>query len=223
LSARAAINQRPVRLPLGPTGFARVTSVSRETLERLTAYVDLLGQWNRRINLVSANTMGDIWRRHILDSAQLYPLLPPRTRILVDLGSGAGLPGLILAIMGIAEVHLVESDQRKSAFLREAIRITAAPAAVHAQRAETVAPFFADAVVARALADLSELIDITEKFRNTRTLCLFLKGKSAADELATARQSWDMNAETIPSVTEPGAAILKLAALKRRSPQVLSP
>jgi 16S rRNA (guanine527-N7)-methyltransferase len=223
LSARAAINQRPVRLPLGPTGFARVTGVSRETLERLTAYVELLGQWNRRINLVSANTMGDLWRRHILDSAQLYPLLPPRTRILVDLGSGAGLPGLVLAIMGITEVHLIESDQRKSAFLREAIRITEAPATVHAQRIESVPPFFADAVVARALADLSQLIDISEKFRNARTVCLFLKGKSAAEELALTEQSWNMSAETIQSVTEPGAAILKLAALRRRASEALIP
>jgi 16S rRNA (guanine527-N7)-methyltransferase len=223
LNARAAINQRPVRLPLGPVGFARVTSVSRETLERLTAYVELLGQWNRRINLVSGNTMGDIWRRHILDSAQLYPLLPPRTRSLVDLGSGAGLPGLVLAIMGIAEVHLVESDQRKAAFLREAIRITEAPATIHAQRIETVPPFFADAVTARALADLSQLIEISQKFRNARTLCLFLKGKSVAEELAGAEQSWNMEAETIPSVTEPGAAILKLSALKRRPAPALAP
>lgn len=218
-----AINQRPVRLPLGPVGFARVTSVSRETLERLTAYVNLLGQWNRRINLVSANTMGDIWRRHILDSAQLYPLLPPRTRILIDLGSGAGLPGLILAIMGIAEVHLIESDQRKAVFLREAVRITGASATIHAQRIESIPPFIADAVTARALADLSQLIEISEKFRNARTLCLFLKGKSAADELAVAEQSWNITAETIPSVTEPGAAILKLTALKRRAAPALTP
>ena len=85
-------------------------------MARLEAYVALLAAWNRRINLVGANTLGDVWRRHILDSAQLFPLLPEKTRIVVDLGSGAGLPGLVLAVMGVPEVHLIESDQRKAAF-----------------------------------------------------------------------------------------------------------
>src|SRR5580698_1274690 len=101
--SRLDVNVRPVRLPLGPTGFARVTGVSRETLDRLVAYVELLELWNRRINLVGRNTIGDIWRRHILDAAQLYPMLPARTKVLVDLGSGAGLPGLVLALMGVPE------------------------------------------------------------------------------------------------------------------------
>src|SRR6185437_9960598 len=116
--APMAANARPVRLPLGATGFVRVSGVSRETLDKLAAYVDLLAQWNRRINLVGANTMGDVWRRHILDCAQLAKHLPRHTRVVVDLGSGAGLPGLILAAIGVPEMHLVESDLRKAAFLR---------------------------------------------------------------------------------------------------------
>jgi hypothetical protein len=104
---------------LTPGQFQAQTGVSRETLARLETYVELLTSWNRRINLVGPNTIGDIWRRHILDSAQLFPLIPPAARRLVDFGSGAGLPGLILAIMGVPEVYLVESDQRKIAFMRE--------------------------------------------------------------------------------------------------------
>src|SRR6185437_12394358 len=103
-SLERPVNDRPVRTALGRDGFARLVPVSRETLERLEAYVALLAAWNRRINLVGASTMGDPWRRHILDSAQLVAHLPPRARVLVDLGSGAGLPGLVLAILGVPEV-----------------------------------------------------------------------------------------------------------------------
>lgn len=214
MSARALINQRPVRLPLGPTGFARVTNVSRETLDRLVAYVELLGAWNSRINLIGRSTMGDIWRRHILDSAQLYPLLPARTRVLLDIGSGAGLPGLVLSVMGIAEVHLVEADQRKAAFLREAVRVTGAPASIHAERVEKMPGFFVDAITARAVADLGQLIEISKKFRSRQTLCLFLKGESAGEELAAAQQRWRMKATSLPSRSDPGGTILKLEAIE---------
>lgn len=216
MSVRAAINQRPVRVALGATGFARLTNVSRETLERLQAYVALLTAWNARINLVGRNTMGDIWRRHILDSAQLFPLLPARTRILVDLGSGAGLPGLILAVMGVAEVHLVESDLRKAAFLREAVRVTGVNASIHADRIENVPAFFADAITARALASLDQLIDISAKFRTARTVSLFLKGASAHDELAAAQARWRMQSSVLPSRSDPSGAIVRLEAIEPR-------
>lgn len=212
-------NVRPVRLPLGATGFARVSGVSRETLSRLSAYVDLLEQWNRRINLVGRNTMGDVWRRHILDAAQLYPLLPPRTRVVVDLGSGAGIPGLILAAMGVSEVHLIESDQRKAAFLREAFRVMDVPAIIHPERIEKVPHFAADAVTARALADLGELLDLSEKFLTPRTLCLFLKGASFEEELAAAQALWAMKIERFPSRSDPTGSILKLEGLRRGTAQ----
>jgi len=211
-----AVNQRPVRLPLGPVGFARISGVSRETLDRLSAYVELLSVWNRRINLVGRNTMGDLWRRHILDSAQLYPLLPPRTRVLVDLGSGAGLPGLVLAAMGVAEVHLIESDQRKAAFLREAVRVMEVPAVVHPERIEKIAPIAADAVTARALADLSQLIEFAEKFINSRTLFLFLKSSGVESELAAARARFTMQEELVPSRSDPAGVIVKLNAVARK-------
>jgi len=217
MKVRAAMNTKPIRLPLGPTGFARVTGVSRETLERLQTYVGLLEQWNRRINLVGRNTMGDVWRRHILDSAQLLPLLPARTRVLVDLGSGAGLPGLVLAIMGVPEVHLVESDQRKAAFLREAMRVTGTPAILHVERAEKLAGIAADVVTARALASMSELLDLAANVMGARSLGFFLKGETAAEELEAARAEWDFAAELIPSRAEPAASIVKLQGLRRRA------
>src|SRR5215469_10920571 len=120
--------------PLTPERVGEQLNVSRETLARLETYVQLLMAWNRRINLVGPRTLRDVWRRHILDSGQLLALMPPKARVLVDLGSGAGLPGLILAILGVPEVHLLESDGRKCAFLREAARVTEATVTVHAQR-----------------------------------------------------------------------------------------
>lgn len=213
--APAAVNLRPVRLPLGAQGFARLANVPRETLDRLAIYVDLLGQWNRRINLVSGNTMGDVWRRHILDCAQLFKLLPRRTQTLTDLGSGAGLPGLILAAMGVPDVHLIESDLRKAAFLREAARLMGVAVTIHPERIERVAGFAADAVVARACAPLPQLIEYAEKFVSERTLCLFLKGEAAADELAAAGASWAMTAELVPSLSDPTGTIVKLSGLRR--------
>ena len=208
-------NVRPVRLPLNPTGFARISGVSRETLAKLIAYVELLSQWNRRINLVSANTMGDIWRRHILDCAQLAKYLPRQARVVADLGAGAGLPGLVLAAMGVPDMHLVESDLRKSAFLREAARIMDVAVALHPERIEKVAAFPADAVVARACAPLDQLIDYSEKFLSPKTVCLFPKGENAAEELATAEASWCLTSETIPSLSDPSGVILKLSAISR--------
>ncbi|HWE74163.1 MAG TPA: 16S rRNA (guanine(527)-N(7))-methyltransferase RsmG [Stellaceae bacterium] len=215
MMAPITANVRPVRLPLGPTGFARVSGVSRETLDKLTSYVELLSQWNRRINLVSANTLGDVWRRHVLDCAQLAKHLPRQTRVAVDLGAGAGLPGLILAAMGVPEMHLVESDLRKSAFLREAARIMDVAVTLHPERIEKVAAFPADAVVARACASLDQLIDYSEKFVSPKTVFLFLKGETAGAELAAARAAWSLTAETIPSLSDPSGVILKLSAISR--------
>jgi 16S rRNA (guanine527-N7)-methyltransferase len=203
---------RPVRAALGPVAFARLTGVSRETMDRLVAYVELLAAWNQRINLIGRNTMSDVWRRHILDSAQLYKLLPIRARVLVDLGSGAGLPGLVLGAMGVPEVHLIESDQRKCAFLREAARLIGVPAQIHAQRIEDASPIAADAVTARALAPVDQLIELSKKFVTLRTVCLFLKGDSVAAELEAARAAGPLDAELLPSVSDPSGRIVRIEA-----------
>ncbi len=209
------MSERPTRLPLGREGFAKLSNVSRETLERLSLYVDLLIAWNRRINLVGRDTVGDVWRRHILDSAQLHPHLPPAARVLVDLGSGAGLPGLILALLGMPEVHLIESDTRKAAFLREAIRVTGAAATIHACRAERVKPFPADVVTARALAPLTELLGFAEAFLAPRTICIFPKGRTAGDELTEAAKAWKMRVQRLPSLSDPSGSLLHLENIAR--------
>jgi 16S rRNA (guanine527-N7)-methyltransferase len=201
--------------PLTPAAFQTQTGVSRETLDRLQAYAELLTAWNRRINLVGPRTIADLWRRHILDSAQLFPLIPARARILVDLGSGAGLPGLILAIMGVPEAHLVESDQRKIAFLREAARVTRTPVILHPNRIEKAAPIRADLVTARALAPLVDLLDHAEHFRDTHSILLFLKGQGVSEELTQAGKGWTMSATLHPSVTDPSGTILRLEQVTR--------
>ena len=204
------VNDRPVATRLTPEGFTKVAGVSRETLERLQAYVALLTAWNRRINLVGPNTIGDIWRRHILDSAQLMPLLPEAARVVVDIGSGAGLPGLVLAILGVPEVHLIESDQRKAAFLREAQRVTGASVTIHAQRAERLPPIPADVIVARAVAPVDNLLLMVDKFRKPHTICLFLKGKGVEEELAHLPPALQMKARILPSRSDPTGRILRL-------------
>ncbi|MDE1931605.1 MAG: 16S rRNA (guanine(527)-N(7))-methyltransferase RsmG [Alphaproteobacteria bacterium] len=191
-------------------GFAKLVAVPRETLDRLQAYVALLTAWNRRINLVGANTIGDVWRRHILDSAQLMPLLPDGTRVVVDVGSGAGLPGLVLAMLGVPDVHLVESDQRKAAFLREAQRVTGTSVTIHSQRAERMAPIAADAIVARAVAPVDNLLLMVDKFRKPHTICLFLKGKGVEEELTHLPLALKMKAQILPSRSDPTGRILRL-------------
>jgi len=207
--------RRPTRVPLGAGGFAKLTNVSRETLDRLDQYVALLTAWNRRINLVGPDTIGDIWRRHLLDSAQLFPMIPRQARVLIDLGSGAGLPGLILAIMGVPNVHLVESDARKAVFLREALRVTETTATVHARRLDRVSPLVADVVTARALASLPELLEISEAFRGPETICLFLKGRSVAEELTEAERAWTMHINRTPSLSDPSGCVLRLERIAR--------
>jgi 16S rRNA (guanine527-N7)-methyltransferase len=198
-----------------PVEFAAETGVSRETLARLAAYADLLTAWNQRLNLVGRGTVADLWRRHFLDSAQLHPLLPAGARTLVDLGSGAGFPGLVLAIMGGPHVHLIESDQRKAVFLREAIRVTQAPATVHATRIEAAPPLTADVVTARALAPLDALLDLAGRFVRPHTVCLFLKGRAAGDELTLAAKRWKMSADLLPSRSDPTGVILRLDHIER--------
>lgn len=214
---RPSVNDRPTRTALGRDGFQRVFDVSRETLARLEAYVALLKAWNRRINLVGATTLGDPWRRHILNSAQLLPHVPDKARVLVDLGSGAGLPGLVLAILGVPEVHLVESDQKKAVFLREAVRITGAPATVHAMRAERL-KIAADVVTARAVAPLPDLLALAEPFLGPRSVCLFLKGRTVREELTLAEKSWKMRPRLLPSTSDPGGTLLILEAIARNPP-----
>jgi 16S rRNA (guanine527-N7)-methyltransferase len=200
---------------LDAEGFAALTGVSRETLARLEAYAALLAQWNQRINLVSRDSLRDPWRRHFLDSAQLLPYVPASTRSLVDLGSGAGFPGLVLAILGASGVELIESDARKCAFLREAARIADAPVTVRHARIEAVPSRSFDVVTARACAPLDRLLLMAQRFIAPDTICLFLKGERAAEELTAARPGWTMTAACHPSRADPRGVILKLEQIAR--------
>ena len=201
--------------PYGPESFLQDTHVSRETLDRLRAYADLLGVWNKKINLIGKSTAPDLWRRHMLDSAQLYPLIPKATKTLLDIGSGAGFPGLVLAIMGVPGVHLVESDQRKAAFLREAARIASAPVAVHTARVEALKPFPVDVVTARALAPLSDLLAWAAPFLTENSRCIFPKGQNVEAELTQAHKMWTMNVDQRPSRTDPQSVIVCIGEVRR--------
>ncbi len=206
----------PPERPLDAAGFARLIPVSRETLARLEALLALLGRWQRRINLVGVASMADPWRRHILDSAQLFRYLPAPDVRLLDLGSGAGFPGLVLAIMGVREVHLVESDRRKATFLREAARETGGDhARIHVARIEELEPFPVDVVTARALAPLPRLLELAAPFFGPRTLGLFLKGRNLDAELTAARRHWRMQVEIEPSLSSPEGRILILREVAR--------
>lgn len=196
--------------PLTPEGFAAAANVSRETLSRLAAYVDLLRRWQARINLVSPASLGDVWRRHVLDSAQVFPLIEPKAVRLYDIGSGAGFPALVLAILGVADVHLIESDRRKIEFLREAARITGTRITLHPTRAETLAPGDGDFVTARGCAALPELLALARPLLKPSGVCLFLKGATAAQELTDARKRWTMQVNEKESLTDPKGVILRL-------------
>ena len=191
--------------------------VSRETLARLTDYLDILRHWQRAINLVGRTTLDDPWRRHILDCAQLMPHLPPEPARIVDLGSGAGLPGLILAILGRSEVELVDSDRRKAQFLREAARRVGVRVRVHTERIERLGDLSADVITARALAPLPDLLDLAAPLIGPHTVCLLHKGRQGHDELTNARKSWMMSAQTIQSLSDPSAIVLKLWGIGRAS------
>jgi 16S rRNA (guanine527-N7)-methyltransferase len=202
--------------PLSPEEFAAEAGVSRETLARLEAYAELLTQWNERINLAGRESLHDAWRRHFLDSAQLLPFIPEGSQSLIDLGSGAGFPGLVLAILGVPGVELVESDARKCAFLREAARIAEAPVAIRNTRIEALAPQSVDIVTARGCAPLDKLLVLAQGFTGPQTTCLFLKGERAAEELTAARRAWTMTASLHPSRSDPRGVIVALEQIARR-------
>ncbi|HTH17247.1 MAG TPA: 16S rRNA (guanine(527)-N(7))-methyltransferase RsmG [Magnetospirillum sp.] len=198
-----------------PEQFQAKTGVSRETLDRLTAYAELLVKWQARINLVGPDTIPNLWERHFLDSAQVFPILPQPIHRLVDMGCGAGFPGLVLAVMGVPDVHLIESDARKCAFLREAARVTGTSVTIHNARIEAVEPLGADVVTARALAPLEKLLGWAERHLLPEGHCVFLKGRGVEDELTTASKEWNITFERFPSQTDSLAAILHLKEVRR--------
>jgi len=207
-----------------PGDFQVATGCDAAALARLDTYAALIARWQKAINLVAANTLPDLWQRHFLDSAQLLALAPPETRRWLDLGSGGGFPGLVIAALGMETVHLVESDQRKATFLREAARAMGlAGVAVHVQRIEAVDPAALHAAMggppqvisARALAPLTDLLPLARRLGGPETLYLFPKGRQAGDELTEARRYWTIPVlELLPSRTDPAARILRIRGME---------
>lgn len=202
-----------------PQDFQKFTGVSRETLARLEIYAAMLEKWQKAINLVGPATLPDLWRRHMLDSAQLFPLIPSEARRLADLGSGAGFPGLVLAIMGAPDVQLIESDQRKCTFLDAVARETGTRITIHRKRLEDCAGLNADVITARALAPLDKLLNYARPLASKSAICLFLKGQTADTELTEAKSVWYIEGEIQPSATHSDASILILRRFEKEGPQ----
>jgi 16S rRNA (guanine527-N7)-methyltransferase len=204
-------------MSFGPEEFTSQTGVSRETLARLKAYADLLADWNTRHNLVAKSTLPDLWHRHLLDSAQLAPMIPDGARTLADLGSGAGFPGLVLAAMRpeIA-VTLHEATTKKCAFLQAAAERMGIKVAVRNARLEDLPPQPFDVITARALAPLPQLLTYAYPFTAPNSVCLFLKGQNVGSELTEAHKYWNMQVSQAPSQTEPSAAIVAVRELGPR-------
>lgn len=184
-------------------------------VNKLQVYAQLLVKWQKSINLVGPDTIPSLWRRHFLDSAQLFPLLPHPVHRLVDMGSGAGFPGLVLAILGVPDVHLIESDARKCAFLREVARVTETSVTIHNCRIEKVPPLGAEVVTARALASLDKLLAWAEPHLLPEGHGFFLKGRGAEDELTQAAKDWNIAAQRIPSLSDSSGLVLHLKEVRR--------
>lgn len=194
-------------------------NVSRETFERLDTYVGLVKRWNPKINLVSRNSLEEIWSRHIMDSIQVFRCAD-RFKTWVDLGSGGGFPGMVCAIMALEEkpgssFQFIESDQRKCAFLRNVARECGVKCTVTSKRIEHVETLDADIVSARALADLKTLLSFCNRHLDENGTALLPKGASWKKELAEAQEEWKFDAEPITSLTEPQAVILKIKGVSR--------
>jgi len=185
--------------------------LTRPAEPALRAYAELLGRWTAKINLVSRGDEGQIWQRHVLDSLRLLPLIPAGTARAIDLGSGAGLPGLVLAAASGIAFDLVEADRRKATFLSEAQRVTGAPVMVHCARIEAVALLPAPLVTARALAPLDVLLGLAAPFLAPGGMALFPKGVRAAEEIEAARRLWRFELDMAGTAASPILVVRELS------------
>jgi len=221
----APMTAKAVPQPADRARAFSLTPVSRETEERLGRFVDLLLTWQKTTHLIAPSTVPTLWTRHVADSLQLLDLAPS-ARVWVDLGTGGGFPGLVIACalagMPGAQVHLVESNQKKAAFLREAVRVTGAPAIVQAMRIEKFVADFADqggpveVVTARALLPLKSLLSQCFPIISRGALGLFPKGQDVDAELTQAAKYWNIRCTLVPSRTDSLARIAMVRALERR-------
>jgi 16S rRNA (guanine527-N7)-methyltransferase len=198
--------------------FQKIFPVSHETIHRLDLYADILTDWQQRMNLVAPSTLPHLWQRHFFDSAQLFALLPERAHSLVDIGAGAGFPGMVLAILAAGSgrpltVHLIEATKKKAAFLTMLATELNVDVTVHPVRAETLKGVTADIVTARAVTELADLFRLGQSFKQPGTVYLFLKGEKAAEELAKAQQHWHFTYRAVPSRSDARGKILLIEKL----------
>ena len=194
-------------------------NASQTVQSKLNTYVALLEEWQGKMNLVSDSTLPVVWTRHILDSAQVERYLTPSDRVILDLGSGAGFPALVLAILDESQsrtVHLVESDGKKCSFLQAVADACGLQVVIHNERIEKMTVFKADVITARALAALDKLVGYAKPFIGERTRCLFLKGKKADEELKLCAKKFVFAVEKHPSITSDEGRILCLTGVKKK-------
>jgi 16S rRNA (guanine527-N7)-methyltransferase len=212
--APAPPDSRPVT---DAESFAAATGAAPAAVRDLVRYRELLEDWNGKMNLVGPSALAEYWPRHVYDSAQLH-LLRPEARVWADLGAGAGFPGLVLAILlkdaPGAQVHLVESLQKRCRFLQAVVDELELPATVHAERAESL-KLYVDIVTARACAPLPRLLGYAEPYLDRGAVGLFLKGQDVVSELTEATKSWIFKAETVPSLSSATGRVLEVKELSR--------
>ena len=190
--------------------------VSRETYDRLSLYHNLLVKWQAKVNLVGPDTISDAWRRHFLDSLQISKFIENKNAKIVDIGTGAGFPGMGLSIFGYQNIHLIESDAKKITFLKEVARITKSNATIHHSRIEQSTIDDVDVVVSRACAPLPKLYSYASRFVSHETICLFHKGKNYSKDSEDAQSDWQFDMTVSPSVTDTEGVILKIQNLRKR-------
>lgn len=205
-----------------PEDVGRILDVSRETLDRLQVYVDTLIKWQNSINLVGPKTIDDIWERHILDSGQIFSLTGDSESQIMDIGSGAGLPGLVIAIMrhGIwgddaVPVTMVESDERKCAFLGVAAQKAGIKIKIKNDRLEKIPSLYPDVITARALASIETLYDWTIKQQHEDLKCVFLKGAQVDEELTYLKEKPNIIIDKHPSLTSGDGVIIHLSGFTK--------
>jgi 16S rRNA (guanine527-N7)-methyltransferase len=210
-----------MKLPNTEKEFFDLIDVSRETRQKIRIYASLLQKWQKKINLVSDSTLPGLWSRHFYDSYQLkkYFETPESGKIqgkvkILDIGSGAGFPGLLLSMLGVGEFHMVESNSKKCAFMRQVIRETGCDAIIHNERVEHLSAFNVNFVTSRACASLDKLLGMAQNFMGEESIGLFLKGQIADQEIREARQNWQFDVEKFTSATEETGIILKVSHIK---------
>jgi 16S rRNA (guanine527-N7)-methyltransferase len=208
------------------SAFAELISAPSTILAKLDRYAELLIECGQKFNLVASSTLPHIWSRHFLDSAQLMKLMPQATHaphdtrenpVLVDLGSGAGFLGLVLEIMGIPNIHLIESIGKKADFLRAVIDDLSLNATVHQCRIESMRGLKADIITARALVPLTELVALAAPLMKANALCLFLKGRNVDAELTVAQKCWMFDHTKVQSLSNPDGSVLVIRNLKKHA------